>query len=103
MQLLPGGETLSVDGLRDRAALTESDRQRFDMVFAVAVAALQQQLSLAKDNLIDADVWDSQVRGFQWTLRHEGALQWWNEYRGNSGDDFRDYMDGLIRESEAAE
>jgi len=67
------------------------------------VAALQQQLSLAKDNLIDADVWGSQVRGFQWILRQEGALQWWNEYRGNSGDDFRDYMDGLIREGEAAE
>jgi hypothetical protein len=72
------------------------------MVFAVAVAALQQQLSLAKDKLIDADVWDSQVRSFQWMMRHEGALQWWNEYRGNSGDDFRDYMDGLIREAEAA-
>jgi hypothetical protein len=78
------------DGLQDRADLTESDRRRFDMVISVAVAALQQQLSLAKDNLIDPDVWDSQIKAFQWVLRHQGALQWWNEYRGNSSDDFRD-------------
>ena len=90
------------DGLQGRADLTESDRRRFDMVISVAVAALQQQLSLARDNLIDPDGWDSQIKGFQWVLRHEGALHWWNEYRGNSSDDFRDYVDGLIRDGEAA-
>jgi hypothetical protein len=43
------------------------------------------------------------VRSFQWVLRHQGAKQCWNDYRGNSGDDFRDYVNGLIREAEAAE
>ena len=72
------------------------------MMFAIAVNALQQQLSLAKDELIDADMWDSQVKSFHWIFRQEGALQWWDEYRGNSSDDFQDYTDGLIREAEAA-
>jgi hypothetical protein len=91
------------DGLRDRATLSESDRRRFDMLLAIFASSIQQQLSLARDGLMDTDIWDSQVRSYRWVLGHSGALQWWDEYRGNSADKFCDFVDGLIREGEAAE
>jgi hypothetical protein len=45
------------------------------------------------------------------TLQLPGARQWWGAFHQQSGteanswfgDEFRDYVDGLIREGEAAE
>jgi hypothetical protein len=39
----------------------------------------------------------------RWQLRQRGTQQWWHEYQGLYGQEFRDYVDGLIREGQDGE
>jgi hypothetical protein len=39
----------------------------------------------------------------RWTLRQRGPQQFWRQYRVLYGQEFRDHVDGLICEGEAAE
>jgi hypothetical protein len=43
------------------------------------------------------------VKGNAWILRQPGPRQWWQEMRFTYCDEFADFVDGLIREGEAAE
>jgi hypothetical protein len=46
--------------------------------------------------------WDQTLLGFRWNCGRPGVTQWWREYRALYSSDFRDFVDGLIREGEAA-
>ena len=47
-------------------------------------------------------LWQGAMRGNAWILRQPGPRQWWNEMKFTFTDEFADFVDGLIREGEAA-
>jgi hypothetical protein len=40
--------------------------------------------------------------GMVWQMQQPGIQQWWREWGGAYPQEFRDYVDGVIREGEAA-
>jgi hypothetical protein len=40
--------------------------------------------------------------GLRWQMQQLGAQQWWRDWSHSYPTEFRDYVDGLIREGEAA-
>ena len=59
----------------------------------------------AQDGAINDSVWQGERQSYLLTLQQAGARQWWSETQAQKwfGDEFRDYVNGLIREGEAAE
>ena len=90
-------------GLRDRVSLSELDRQRFDALFAMNVNAWNQQHDFARDGLIGPSVWKNAERMNRWFFQQPGGRQWWAEWRFGYDSGFSDFVDGLVREGEAAE
>jgi len=92
------------DGMADREGLSEPDRRRFDPLISIQVGGRQHQFRLARKRVLDPDVLADLEQGVRFDVQQPGFIDWWREWgeRVHSGD-FRDYMDGLIREAEAAE
>jgi hypothetical protein len=92
------------DGMADREALSEPDRRRFDPLISIEVTGYQHQFRLARKGVLDPDVLADMEQAVRFQVQQPGFLDWWREWgeRVHSGD-FRDYMNGLIREGEAAE
>ncbi len=92
------------DGMADRDGLSEPDRRRFDPLIGVQFANVNQQYEFIRDGTGNPRVWERQLNGLRWQLQQLGIQQWWREWGGISHEEeFRDYVDGLIREIEAAE
>ena len=91
------------DGMADRSSLAEVDRQRFDALVAMNFNQWNQEYQFATDRVIGPVVWDSRARTLRRFLQLQGLRQWWNEWRDMYGGDFAEFVDGLIREGEAAE
>ena len=90
------------DGLADRSALSELDRRRFDPLLMSQFYVAVQQYGFAEDGISDPHVWEQQLEGLRWTLRQPGARQWWCEWGAIQSSKWREFIDGLIREGEAA-
>jgi hypothetical protein len=43
------------------------------------------------------------MRTMRWVVPRPGYRQWWTEFGDTYPNEFRNYVDGLIREGEAAE
>jgi hypothetical protein len=86
------------DGLEDRAALSESDRRRFDPLMSMQYQGFVQQWEHRRRGLDNSTSWEQQELGMRWHLGRRGTQAWWAEYRGLYAPEFRDYLDGLIRE-----
>ena len=41
-------------------------------------------------------------RGLRWPVEQPGVQDWWHEWGTQFEDEFQRFMDGLIREAEAA-
>jgi hypothetical protein len=92
------------DGLADREALPEPDRRRFDSICGLVLNGFQQQFRLTRKGVIDPDVLADVEQGMRWTTQQSGFRQFWKHWAGITySGDFQNYMDGLIREGEAAE
>ena len=91
------------DGLADRSSLSEADRRRFDVVINMSLTSFNQEYQFAADGVIGAAAWSTRVRGYRWFFRYPGLRHWWSERRDLFGDEFAEFVDGLIREAEAAE
>jgi hypothetical protein len=90
-------------GLEGRESLSDLDRRRFDALFALNVNAWNQGRDFAKDDVISPAAWENAERMHRWFFAQPGARQWWADWCFGYGDEVRDYVDGLIREGEAAE
>jgi hypothetical protein len=91
------------DGLTDREALSEPDRRRLDPLISLMINGFQQQFRLARMGVLDLQVLADMKQGMRWVVQQPGYRQWWDQWAGKSySGDFRDYVDGLIREGEAA-
>jgi hypothetical protein len=89
-------------GIADRESLSEQDRQRFDPLVGLTMTGTQQQLRLARDGILTPEVWSDVDQGIRWNMQRHGIQQWWRTYSNLYSQEFRDYVDGLIREGEAA-
>ena len=90
------------DGIEDREALSESDRRRFDALISMSYQAFVQQWGYHRRGQSSMTGWDRILLAMRWNSERAGVTQWWKEYRGLYSSDFRDLVDGLIREGEAA-
>ena len=91
------------EGMADRNALSEADRQRFDPLIGIIMNGFRQHFRLRRDGVLGAEQWKDMEQGLRWSVQQPGHQQWWREwsettYRG----EFRDFVDGLMREGEAA-
>jgi hypothetical protein len=89
------------DGMADRSSLSEADQRRFDALVAMNFNQWNQEHQFAGDGVISPGVWDSRTRTLRRFLQLQGLRQWWNEWRDMYGDEFCEFVDGLIREGEA--
>ncbi len=89
-------------GYADRESLTEVEQERFDAFLDLTTRILQKDYLVAQDGAMKLSLWHGEQRGIAWVLRQPGSQQWWDEYRFTFSDEFGEFVDGLIREGEAA-
>jgi hypothetical protein len=87
------------DGLADPAALFEPDQRRFNPLLGVQITGFQQQFRLARDGSLGSGEWADVEQAQRWLAQQSGMKHWWLQWRNLYGGDFRDHMDGLIRET----
>ena len=90
------------EGSADRAALTSTDRQRFDPLMGMWMGGMVQNYQFAEDGVVSPLVWEYTARALSRLLKQPGVQDWWSEWYIDFPQEFRDYVDGLIREGEAA-
>ena len=92
------------DGCADRESLSEADRRLFDPLIAGQMQGLQQHFRFFQEGIISLDTWRDYKHPQIGFLGRLGVQQWWAEWgRATFRGDFRDFVDDLIREDEAAE
>ena len=90
-------------GCEDRNSLSESDRQRFDPMMTMIFGAWDQEYDFFRDDVMSERAWKRARRALIYATQLRGIRQWWKDWgRSLYGGEFQDYVDGLIREGEAA-
>ena len=89
-------------GMADRNSLSEPDRQRFDPLISIGMGTFFQEYDFFRDGVLSDRVWRNRKKGLGWNFQQPGMRQWWGEWRHGYEPDFCDFVDGLIREGEAA-
>jgi len=90
-------------GHADRNSLSESDRQRFDPLIAMTFGAFDQEYDFFQDEVMSERVWNRRRRSMIYELQQRGIRQWWKDWgRALYEPEFCAYVDGMIREGEAA-
>ena len=90
-------------GMDDRDSLSEGDKQRYDALLAIQLNGVQQHFRLARDGSISSETWADMDKLMRFSTVRPGFRQYWLQWgeQVHRGD-FRDYVDRLIREGEAA-
>ncbi len=104
-QMLVDPETASLylRGLDDFEGLSAEDQVRFTGLMSQEWNRANQTQHLHQQGLIDDRLFESQRHALAVFLGNPGGRQWWEANQHWWAADFRDYVDGLIREAEAAE
>jgi len=89
-------------GALNLESLSETERLRFDGVIQMFLREFQQSYFVAQDGALKPGLWEGEIKVMAWMFDQAGPRQWWDENRFGFGDEFGDYVDGLIREGEAA-
>jgi hypothetical protein len=90
-------------GCEDRNSLSESDRERFDPLIAMIFGAWDQEYDFFQDDVMSERAWRRARRAMIYAMQRRGIRQWWKDWgRALYGDEVQDFVDGLIREGEAA-
>ena len=72
-------------------------------MISLMLGMVNQQHEFDADGTGSPRVWQQQLNGLRWHVQQPGIQQWWREWGTVTfGGEFRDLVDGLIRESEAA-
>ena len=90
------------DGLADYDSLSGTERQRFQLLLSSQFVGLIQEYEFHRDGIGSPGTWEQSTLGMHWQLQQPGGQQWWREWRWSVPQEFRDFVDGLIREGEAA-
>ncbi len=91
------------EGLVDLSALSDADRYRFDAIAMQNFGAACTMYHLWQAGAFVPALWEFRHRGMLWSTGQRGMREWWREWRPPFDEAFRNYVDGLIREGEAAE
>jgi len=89
-------------GVVDRDSLSDSDRRRFESWLGMSTAIFQRNYFMAQDGALKQALWQGEMRANMEMLQQPGSLGWWNDRKGRFSDEFGEFLDGLIREGEAA-
>ena len=99
----PEVSLLFYKGVSDPDSLSESDQQRFTTMLGIQVQAMHQSFEFEKKGIGSEASWYWTDSGMIWFAALPGFRSWWRETpQRNFMPAFRDYIDGLIREGEAA-
>ena len=98
----PEVSPMYMDGMSDRSLLSEVDQFRFDSLVHMQIGGMQQEYEFAADGVIGPALWHSRKRHMSAFLQRPGVKEWWGQARWGFSDDYCDFLDGLIREGEAA-
>jgi hypothetical protein len=90
------------DGIADRDSLSEEDRRRFDPLLTLWFQPARQQFQFQRDGIGNPEEWAYNEQGVAWVVQEPGVRQWWREWRRQYPQEFRNFVDDLIREGEAA-
>ncbi len=91
------------DGIADRSSLSEADRRRFDPLLSILFIGNRENYKYYRDGMISRETWDGYEQGLRWQLQQPGVREWWREWNRVLPSEFRDFVEGVIREVEAAE
>ena len=92
------------DGCADRESLSEAERRIFDPLISTQLQGLQHYFRFFREGIISIDTWEDFKRPNLRFVGTPGVQQWWREWgHGTFRGDFKDFVDALIREGEAAE
>jgi len=98
----PEGMLVLRAGLAGRESLTEVEQERFDGLLDMSIRILQKDYFVAQDGAMKQPLWQGEQQKMAFLLRQPGSQKWWDEWRFTFNDEFCDFVDGLIREGEAA-
>ncbi len=98
----PLAASLYVRGLEDFVGLSAEDQVRFNGLIGHLFGMTLNVRHLRRRGLYDADMSGSQEKSIAHILQSPGARQWWTANRHWWESEFSDFVDGLIREGEAA-
>jgi hypothetical protein len=85
-------------GLADRDALSESDRQRFDPLIAMIVSNMVQEYGLFLEGGIGERVWGTRMAGLVWQFRQPGMQQWWRDWAIIYEPEFQGFVNNLLNQ-----
>jgi hypothetical protein len=86
----------------DARSLSEPDRFRFNLMVGATIGAFAMEYFLWREDAVSLRVWRNRRRNMLHLFRSDGFQQWWSEWRGYWDEEFAEFVDGLIREGEAA-
>ena len=89
-------------GAPNPESLSETERIRFDGYLLLCVRQFQQNYFVAQDGALKPALWEGEVKALACILKQAGPRKWWDGVRFGFCDEFADFVDGLIREGEAA-
>lgn len=90
------------DGIANRSSLPEADRRRFDPLLTIVFQGQRENYKYYRDGMISRETWEGYEQGLRWQLQQPGVREWWREWNRVLPLEFRDFVEGLIREVEAA-
>jgi hypothetical protein len=93
---------LFYQGIDDPASLSHEDYMRFQSMVGIQVQAMHQSYEFHQKGIDSEASWCWTDSGMRWFVTNLGFRKWWRERRGGYMPDFRNYVDDLIREAEAA-
>jgi len=92
-------------GISDPGSLSEAERARFDTMLAIQVQAMHQSFEFQKKGIGSEAFWCFTDTGMRWFAARPGFRSYWLEtsrWPNAYIPAFRDYVNRLIREGEAA-
>ena len=98
----PAAASLYVRGLEDFVGLSAEDQVRFNGLIGHHFGMTINARHLSQQGLFDAEASRNQENSIAHVLKSPGARQWWTANRHWWAGEFCDFIDGLIREGEAA-
>jgi len=103
MILDPDAASLYVRGMEDFVGLSTEDQLRFNGLMGHLFGMILNARHLRRQGLYDANTEWSEATTIAYYFESPGARQWWTANRHWWQSDFGEWVDGLIREGEAAE
>ena len=98
----PAAASLYVRGMEDFVGLSAEDQVRFNGLMGHLFGMTLNVRHLRRRGLYDASMEGEAEHTIAYILESPGARQWWTANRHWWNSEFGEFVDGLIREGEAA-